>query len=61
MQEDESGITNDQYTRKTSVNDAGVHATNSAEHAGDVPNKVDAPVDRLIVREPATADSQTSD
>jgi len=38
-----------------------MHARNSAEHAGNVPNQADAPVDRLIVREQATADSQTSD
>ena len=36
-------------------------ATDSAEHSVKVPNKVNAPVDRLIVREHATADLQTSD
>jgi len=50
-----------QHRCRTSLNDAGANARKSAEHDGNMQNKVDAPVERLIVREQATADSQTSD
>jgi len=56
-----SAVTYVQLRCRTTLNDAGMHARNSAEHAGNVPNKVDAPVDRVIVREQARANSQTSD
>jgi len=56
-----SAVTYVQFRCRAILNDADMHARNSAEHAGNVPKKVNAPVDRVIVREQATADSQTSD
>jgi len=61
MEEYERALTNVQHRYRTSLKAVSMHARNSAEHAGNVPNKVNAPVDRLIVRKQATADSLTSD
>jgi len=60
MEDSESAFIYVQHRCRTSLKAVSMHATNSAEHAGNMQNKVDAPVDRLIVREPATTDSQTS-
>jgi len=61
MDNRESAFPYDQQRSRTSLKAVNMNARNSAEHAGNMQNKVDAPVDRLIVREQATADSQTSD